>query len=153
MRLSNKTMSIISKIAVLGALIATMIHSPQTITETPQKAVLEQQEQNITLLPELIPICACESTGKRDGIPKHFDKNGNVLQGKINKLDRGACQINLGYHQEAAKKMGIDVETEQGNIIYANYLYTTQGSQPWSASSACWGNGLDDVGTSSIMSE
>jgi hypothetical protein len=104
-----------------------------------------------TLNPALVPICTCES-GQGTGKPQQFNiYTGEVLRGKINNKDTGMCQINTYYHEADAIKMGLDIFTEQGNIIYANYVYKTQGSQPWSASSACWGKGVGDTGSSSIM--
>lgn len=99
------------------------------------------------LNPALADVCSCESNGKRGLKPRQFEKDGSVVTGKINHLDKGACQINLHYHEKTATKMGLDLLTENGNITYANYLYKTQGLQPWSASSACWGSGF---GTSSV---
>jgi hypothetical protein len=82
----------------------------------------------------LIDVARCESQYRQ------FDENGNVLRGKVNSKDVGAFQINEKYHLETSQKLGIDIYTLEGNIAYARYLYETQGSKPWSASSPCWGN-------------
>lgn len=90
------------------------------------------------LYPTLKKICTCES-GQGTGEPQQFNiKTGEVLRGEINPLDTGMCQINLKYHQASAEKMGLDLETEYGNAMYANWLFDTQGSQPWDWSRSCW---------------
>lgn len=88
--------------------------------------------------PLLKRICSCESTGRPDQEPQQFDSEGEVIKGKINPLDTGACQINLKYHGEAAKTLGYDLFSRDGNLGYANHLYTKQGSQPWDWSKGCW---------------
>lgn len=91
-----------------------------------------------TLRSELVPICACESTGDRNGVPTHYELDGSVKKGRINELDTGICQINLYYHGKSATSMGLDLFKEDDNITYANHLYETEGSQPWSWSRSCW---------------
>ncbi|MES2470664.1 MAG: hypothetical protein V4526_00290 [Patescibacteria group bacterium] len=83
--------------------------------------------------PLLIEIARCESTFT------HSTKEGKLLRGRVDDADVGVMQINERYHSERAKKMGIDLHTIEGNMAYAKYLYETQGAQPWSASSKCWG--------------
>lgn len=84
--------------------------------------------------PILAEIAFCESTLRQ------YDAHGNVLRGKVDRNDVGLMQINERYHAEQAKKLGIDIYTVEGNMEYAVWLYEKQGSQPWSASSPCWGN-------------
>lgn len=110
---------------------------PVPVLEQPE-GVLTEEVPLQTLLPPLKYICACESTGSATGTPVHI-RNGKVIQGKINPLDTGICQINLHYHKTDARKMGLDLWKEQDNITYANHLYRTQGSQPWNWSKSCWG--------------
>lgn len=106
------------------------------------------------LYPELKRICACESAGRPDAEPQHFEADGvTVRYGRVNPLDIGMCQINLRYHEATAVIMGLDVFLEADNIAYANWLYETQGTRPWRDSSACWSKGLDTVGKSSTMIE
>lgn len=129
----------LSKIVLSSTLL--LVSSPIVASDiqTPQNSILEQPEHTkVELVPQLKRVCSCESLGYATGTPTHYDKKGNVLHGKINDLDRGMCQINLGYHQETAEKMGIDVETEEGNITYANFLFKTQGLKPWKWSEGCW---------------
>lgn len=100
----------------------------------------ETNNPNIELLPELVPVCACESLGNPNATPTHYDRDGSVLRGRIDNDDIGICQINLRYHQKSAEALGLDVFIEQDNIIYANVLFTEQYYQPWTASQHCWGD-------------
>jgi hypothetical protein len=82
--------------------------------------------------PVLAEIAFCESRFT------HYTISGNVLRGRITPEDVGVMQINEYYHEKTAAKLGINLETLDGNLAYAKYLYETQGTQPWSASAACW---------------
>jgi hypothetical protein len=84
--------------------------------------------------PILVEIARCESTFR------HFDDEGKVVRGRIDKRDTGVMQINLYYHGDTAKKLNIDLYSLDGNVAYAKYLYGKYGSQPWSASAPCWGS-------------
>jgi hypothetical protein len=70
--------------------------------------------------------------------PKQFNADGTVMRGKVNDQDIGACQVNLKYHGDAAKKAGLDLFTEDGNVRYAIKLYSKEGSTPWNWSKMCW---------------
>lgn len=96
------------------------------------------EKEKVELVEALKPVCSCESTGSPYNTPRQFNADGSVVRGKINRHDIGMCQINSDYHEEAAKKMGMDIYTEQGNIEYANYLYKHEGLKPWSWSRSCW---------------
>lgn len=86
-----------------------------------------------TLDPELQVICNCESAGY-----EHKDENGELLSGFIDSDDKGECQINTRYHGQTMIDMGLDIENDRDYYTYANYLFETQGKQPWMASAACW---------------
>jgi hypothetical protein len=83
-------------------------------------------------IPLMAEIAKCESRYR------HYDSRGQVLRGEITPLDRGVMQINLYFHEEAAKKLGYDVHNIDDNVAYARYLYEKQGVQPWKSSSKCW---------------
>lgn len=68
----------------------------------------------------------------------HYDDNGEVLRGYVDKRDSGLYQINEYYHLEKSKELGLNIYTVEGNIAYAKYLLDTQGLAPWSASKKCW---------------
>jgi hypothetical protein len=82
--------------------------------------------------PILIEIARCESELRQ------FDKNGNIIRGRANPDDVGVMQINEFYHSETARKMGINLETTEGNVAFGKYLYAKYGTSPWSASEPCW---------------
>ena len=90
-------------------------------------------------IPIMIDIARCESKFRQ------FDADGNVLRGKVNTGDIGLMQINEGYHAEAAAKLGVDINTIEGNAAYARYLYEREGTQPWISSSKCWGKNKNDA--------
>lgn len=85
------------------------------------------EEKKIELVPELLPVCGCESMGDPDAEPQQFNKDGTI---KYYKGNYGMCQINQ-IHIPEASKMGMDIMTPEGNIQFANYLYSKKGYQPW----------------------
>ncbi len=87
-------------------------------------------------IPVMIQIARCES-GFR-----HILADGSVLRGVVDNADTGVMQINKRYHLSAATIMGFDLDNIQGNMAYARTLYLSQGTQPWNASSPCWGQTL-----------
>lgn len=131
-------------LVTLSGLIALSSQTPAPPTvPNPEQAnpviVVEEVKPKVELRKELVPICACESTGSKKGTPTHYEKDGvTVLRGKINDSDTGICQINLMYHEKKAKKMNLDLFKEEDNIVFANHLYSTEGSKPWVWSKLCW---------------
>lgn len=83
-------------------------------------------------IPILTKIAKCESRYR------HLNSSGKVLRGDENSFDRGVMQINILYHAETAKKLGLDIHDLNGNVRYARYLYEKEGAKPWMSSSACW---------------
>ena len=82
--------------------------------------------------PILAEIAMCESSFR------HYDSDGAVLAGKVNKSDVGVMQINKYYHLERAERLGLDLNTIEGNMTYAKKLYKSEGTKPWNSSSKCW---------------
>lgn len=82
--------------------------------------------------PILADIAKCESMFRQ------FNTDGSVLRGRVNKSDVGLLQINEAYHEEKAVELGLDLETVDGNLAYAQYLYDHEGTRPWNASKKCW---------------
>lgn len=68
----------------------------------------------------------------------HFNPDGSVLRGRENPLDVGLMQINLYYHADEARRMGLDLFDPIDNQIFALHLYEREGLAPWSASQNCW---------------
>ena len=85
----------------------------------------------IKVPPILWKIARCESNNT------HWDGNGEVLRGKVDKSDIGKYQISLKYHGKKAEAMGIDLFDEVGNERYAIYLLENYGNEPWSAVRKC----------------
>lgn len=94
--------------------------------------------EKVALRKELIPICACESVGRKDGIPTQFKKDGSLLVGIKNPHDMGMCQINVMAHEKELITLGLDVTKESDNIKFANWLYEREGDRPWNPSKPCW---------------
>jgi hypothetical protein len=61
----------------------------------------------------------------------------------------GKWQILASDHEERAKKMGFDLNTEEGNKAYAEVLYAESGTKHWrgdARSTACWEPKLASLG-------
>ena len=124
-----------SSTAVITA-IANASLTEKTKTQFPTNAnVMAYVKRKYANQPILIAISSCES-----GFRQYDDKTGAILHGKVNAEDVGVMQINQKYHLAKAASMGYDLNTVEGNVAYAQYLYDTQGSTPWSASEPCWNN-------------
>ena len=87
-------------------------------------------------IPVMVQVARCESTFR------HTLADGSVLKGRVDPADTGVMQINKRYHESTANKLGLNLENIYDNMAYARHLYDTQGTQPWSASSPCWGRTL-----------
>jgi hypothetical protein len=83
--------------------------------------------------PILIDIARCESTFRQ-----YDTATGGILHGKADVDDIGVMQINEKYQLDKALNAGYDIDTVEGNVAYAQYLYDTQGAAPWKASESCW---------------
>ena len=69
---------------------------------------------------------------------QQYDKNGSVLRGYINPKDTGIFQINEVFHLAASRKLGMNIYEPNGNIEYAVYIYTKDGSTHWNWSKIKW---------------
>lgn len=87
-------------------------------------------------IPVMAEVARCESTFR------HTLADGTVLRGKVDSRDVGVMQINTGYHQATAAKLGLDLLDFEDNMAYARYLYEKQGTAPWRASAPCWSKTL-----------
>ncbi len=77
-------------------------------------------------------IAFCESTNRQ------FDENGEPLRGIHNAQDIGLFQINEKYHLDKSLELGYDIYTTEGNIDYAMWLLSKEGSRHWNWSKKCW---------------
>ena len=87
-------------------------------------------------IPVMIQVARCESTFR------HTLTDGSVLQGRVDSADTGVMQINKRFHEAKAVELGLDLDDIYDNMTYARYLYEKKGTQPWNASSPCWGRTL-----------
>lgn len=115
----------------------------QNVSVSPEKEVVVQplkNEEQIahSSISELIraelgevfvDIARCES-----GLRQH-NEDGSVLVSRTS--DKGLFQINQ-VHWSTAEKMGINLDTVEGNIAYAKYLKEQRGTKDWYASAHCW---------------
>ncbi len=120
---------------------STSKESQTAIVTTDRKSIEKYLREKYADTPILVEIARCESTFT------HYDKDGKIVRGKVNKDDVGVMQINEKYHLDMSAKLGYDIHTIEGNVAYAKHLYEESGTEPWSASSKCWSKGLsaDDV--------
>jgi hypothetical protein len=75
--------------------------------------------------PVMIEIARCESKFRQ------FTDAGNVFYGGADKGMVGVFQFYEIIHQSAARTLGYDLATVEGNLGYAKHLYTQQGTTPW----------------------
>ncbi len=89
-------------------------------------------------IPVMIEIARCESKFRQ------FTDSGNVLRGGMSGGMVGVFQFYESIHTGAAKALGFDLATLEGNMAYARHVYNAQGTAPWDSAKFCW-----DVLTSS----
>ena len=87
--------------------------------------------QDFADAPVMIKIAKCESNFRQ------FDEFGNPLFGGTGGMV-GVFQEAAAVHGDAATSLGFNINTLDGNLGYARYLYETQGTAPWLGSGACW---------------
>lgn len=139
MKIQQSAVLALATIAAFAILYSPSVGRSEEIVAQVIPSVVEPKiEPWKKLRKELIPVCSCESTGNKNGIPTQYDSKGNLLLGRENPSDRGMCQINLDAHGIELEKLGIDVDTEEGNVEFANILYDREGLTPWSWSKSCW---------------
>ena len=83
-------------------------------------------------IPVMIPIAKCESEFTQFGV------SGTPLHGGAGGAMIGVFQIHETVHADFAKAKGMDIDTLDGNLAYARYLYEREGTQPWLSSFPCW---------------
>lgn len=76
-------------------------------------------------IPVMIEIARCESKFRQ------YTDAGNVLRGGGSGGMIGIFQFYELIHKTAALALGYDIETVEGNIAYAKYVYTQEGTRPW----------------------
>jgi hypothetical protein len=86
---------------------------------------------NFSDLPVMAAIAKCESSFTQ------FNSDGSVLNGGSGGMI-GVFQINKSVHKSFALSLGDDITTLAGNMAYARYLYSQEGTTPWDSSKFCW---------------
>lgn len=127
-------------LAIIGVVYASQIEN-SVVIEVKENVQPPPRPAYLDLRPALLPVCSCESSyeGNKHSIPQQFEPASTTVRtGRINKSDKGMCQINVKIHAAAIKAMNINVETAEGNVAFANHLYDTQGLKPWNWSKSCW---------------
>ena len=81
----------------------------------------------------MVEIARCESGFRQ------FDKEGKPLKNP-GSTATGVFQLMASYHREPASNLGMDIDTVEGNLAYADVLYRQSGTTPWLASFSCWGS-------------
>lgn len=120
-------------------------------TTTPTKNVHNRTEvealvrANFSDTPIMISIARCETTFRQ------FADSGNVFRGGDDNNMIGIFQINGNLHRSIALSRGYNIDEIAGNIGYAKYLYSKQGTSPWLASFPCW-NDKTSEGTTTAVS-
>jgi hypothetical protein len=84
-------------------------------------------------VPVMANIAKCESNFRE------YDSAGNVLNGGSGGMI-GVFQINRSVHKAFALTLGDNINTLAGNMAYARYLYSNEGTTPWDSSKFCWGS-------------
>jgi peptidoglycan hydrolase-like protein with peptidoglycan-binding domain len=125
----------------LAATTTTQVSTSSTATATPPIITLPDYKipSNVEALvrayfadtPVMIAIAKCESRFRQ------FADSGNVLNGGSGGMI-GVYQISSNVHREFARNIGYDIDTVQGNLGYARYLYDKEGTNPWIDSFPCW---------------
>ncbi len=86
--------------------------------------------------PVMAEIARCESEFRQ------FNDSGTPLRGGIGGGMIGVFQFYERIHSAAAKNLGFDLATLEGNLGYAKHVYSLQGTEPWNSSHACWKDAL-----------
>jgi hypothetical protein len=110
----------------------TAAESMSAFLNSDQYTVQQKVSAYFADIPVMQDIAWCESKDRQ------YNLDGSVYLGEVVKQDIGVMQINSTYHGKTAAKLGLDITTLEGNLMYARYLYVHQGTKPWSASEKCW---------------
>ena len=82
----------------------------------------------------LVEVARCESGYKQ------FKEDGTVLTNPDpNSSASGIFQILAITHGPTAKNLGMDILTPEGNMDFAEHLYSKNGLSDWKESEFCWG--------------
>ncbi len=109
-------------------LAATTTSAVSTATNTHDAVAVEKRvREYFTDIPVMIEIARCESKFRQ------FTDSGSVLRGGGSEGMIGIFQFYEVIHKQGALALGFDINTIEGNIGYARYLYTQSGTTPWAS--------------------
>ena len=91
----------------------------------PNAGVEAQVRASFPDMPDMIPIAKCESGFRQ------FRADGSVLKGGTSGRYVGIFQIDEVLHRQRALNMAFDINTVEGNIAYARFMYYASGTNPW----------------------
>ena len=118
--------------ASTSAIVATATPAVESLPAVHTNAGVESRVRAVFAdTPVMIAIARCESGFRQ------FDDGGAPLDGGAGNMI-GVFQISAAVHRSPAHVMGMDIDTTEGNIAYANYLYRQEGTDPWLSSYSCW---------------
>jgi hypothetical protein len=134
---------VLSTTTIFGLLLTALVSTTTPVIKLesvePAKAEANPEKQLIVRTirdlfgseaPTMIAVAECESS-------LSHTKDNEVLRGVVDNRDSGVFQVNKGYHEERAKKLGLDIDKLEHNIVYAKILYDQEGLRPWKASYEC----------------
>ena len=133
--ISMKPTLFIFGLVVMSGFASTALAADATttaLTSTPTLTVEESVREYFADIPVMIEIARCESKFRQ------FADSGNVLRGGLGRQMVGVFQFFDRYHTSPAYALGFDIETLEGNLAYARYVYAVEGTAPWNSARACW---------------
>jgi phosphoglycerate dehydrogenase-like enzyme len=126
-----------STILASFVLAATLFCTTSASADVLNQGVEERVREVFDDAPIMVAILRCES-----GLKQYDSETGGPLMNQAGSSATGVAQIMASVHEKAARRLGFDIRTAEGNIAYAEYLYMTEGTRPWKASKHCWGKYL-----------
>ena len=113
--------------AATSSTVVAATSSSSTTTILTHVAVEKQVRDYFADMPVMIAIARCESNFRQftdSGLPFRGGAGGEMV---------GVFQFYEQFHTAAAKALGFDLNTLEGNIGYAKHVYAQEGTTPWSA--------------------
>ena len=97
-----------------------------------QVAVEKRVREYFADAPAMIEIARCESKFRQ------YTDSDSVLRGGAGGGMVGVFQFYETIHAPAAKALGFDLTTLDGNLAYAKHIYESEGTTPWNSARACF---------------
>lgn len=125
---SLKTLFVFSLVVGLWSLSSNSVYAAKESEEV--KEVIKEYFSETPHTLEMLEIARCESNFRQ------FTDAGNTFRGALGTV--GIFQIHEVAHLGTVLTLGLNLETIEGNVAYAKYLYDLEGLSPWRFSSSCW---------------